>query len=174
MVCVRVRCSLLSAGFSLTIAVLIRCHSEKRTICLINMIGHCCFFAEEEFPKIETFYLTLKGGVMRYFDVRFMEGARVFLGSLDSRTQQKVIYNIELAAKTNDSRLFKKLRGEIWEFRTLSGGRLIRLLAFWDKLAGPEALVVATNGFIKKTGKVPDREINRAKSLQRKYLELKG
>jgi hypothetical protein len=41
-----------------------------------------------------------------------------------------VFYNIDLAEQTNDPKLFKKLKNDIWEFRTLYAGLQIRLLAF--------------------------------------------
>lgn len=72
-----------------------------------------------------------------------------------------------------DSKLFKKLRSDIWEFRTKYEGQQIRLLAFWDKTGKKETLVIATHGFIKKVDKVPAKEINRAVGLKDKYLESK-
>ena len=110
---------------------------------------------------------------MRYFETIFLEEANEFLASLDRKSAAKVIYNIDLAEQTNDPRLFKKLREEIWEFRTKYSGKQIRLLAFWDKTAGKETLVVATHGFIKKVDKVPAKEIERAENLRRKYFEEK-
>jgi phage-related protein len=65
--------------------------------------------------------------------------------------------------------LFKKLTDEIWEFRTLYNGLQIRLLAFWHKQDGVETFVIATHGFIKKTDKVPTKEIERALSIKRAY-----
>lgn len=52
-------------------------------------------------------------------------------------------------------------------------GKQIRLLAFWDKTANKETLVVATHGFIKKVDKVPAKEIERAVNLRKKYFEEK-
>lgn len=89
---------------------------------------------------------------MRYFETRFLEGANESLASLDKKSAAKVIYNIDLAEQTNDPRLFKKLQGEIWEFRTRYAGKQIRLLAFWDKTDNKQTLVMATHGFIKKSG----------------------
>ena len=79
-----------------------------------------------------------------------MEEADKFLATLDIKTIRKVLYNIDIAEQTNDPRLFKKLKQEIWEFRTLYAGIQIRLLAFWDKTNEKETLVFATHGFIKK------------------------
>jgi hypothetical protein len=59
---------------------------------------------------------------MRYFETRFMEPANEFLSMLDEKTVRKVLYNIDLAEQTNDPKFFKKLAGEIWEFRTRFGG----------------------------------------------------
>jgi phage-related protein len=83
------------------------------------------------------------------------------------------VYNIELAEQKNDPGLFKKLRDEIWEFRIRQGNNQIRLLAFWDKTDNETTLVIATHGFIKKTDKVPGNEIERAKSIRKKYFDEK-
>jgi phage-related protein len=108
-----------------------------------------------------------------YFQTIFLEEARTFIAQLEPKATQKLIYNIEKAQQTNDPRLFKKLKDDIWEFRTKHGSNEIRLLAFWDKSSNQKTLVIATNGFMKKTDKVPHNEIIRAKNLRQKYLEAK-
>ena len=80
---------------------------------------------------------------MQYFETRFLEEADKFLATLDIKTIRKVLYNIDIAEQTNDPRLFKKLKQEIWEFRTLYAGIQIRLLAFWDKTNEKETVVFA-------------------------------
>lgn len=107
---------------------------------------------------------------MQYFETRFLEEADKFISELDFKTARKVFYNIDLAEKTNDPRLFKKLKQDIWEFRTLYAGFQIRLLAFWDKTDGKETLVMATHGFIKKVDKVPSHEIERAVKIRERYF----
>ena len=69
---------------------------------------------------------------MRYFETIFLEEANLFLAKLDTKTANKIIYNIELAEFTNDPKLFKKLTSEIWEFRTVFIGLQFRLFACWD------------------------------------------
>ena len=110
---------------------------------------------------------------MRFFETRFLEDADEFIAGLDPKTIKKVLYNIDLAEQTNDPKLFKKLKNDIWEFRTKYARSQIRLLAFWDKTDNTETLVIATHGFIKKVDKVPGKEINRAIRLKEKYFENK-
>jgi len=110
---------------------------------------------------------------LQYFQTRFLEDAEKFISSLDVKTARKVFYNIDLAEQTNDSRLFKKLKKDIWEFRTLYLGLQIRLLAFWDKSGEMETLVFASHGFIKKTDKIPDIEIERAIKIREQYFQNK-
>jgi phage-related protein len=74
----------------------------------------------------------------------------------------------------NDPELFKKLDGNIWEFRTKFFAKYIRLLAFWDKTEKTETIVVATHGFIKKTQKTPKSEIERAEKIREQYFKEKG
>jgi phage-related protein len=110
---------------------------------------------------------------MQYFETRFLEEADKFISELDIKTARKVFYNIDLAEQTNDPRLFKKLKNDIWEFRTLYAGLQIRLLAFWDKTDGKKTLVFATHGFIKKVDKVPNNEIDRAMKIREMYFNNK-
>jgi len=98
-----------------------------------------------------------------------MEEADEFIAGIDPKAAKKVFYNIDLAEQTDDKRLFKKLRNDIWEFRTKYAGLQIRLLAFWDKSDNLINLVIATHGFIKKVDKVPVNEIYRAMRLREKY-----
>lgn len=88
------------------------------------------------------------------------------------KVRNKIVYNIEKAMLIIDKELFKKLgNSDIWEFRTLYGGMSYRLLAFWD--TNKDTLVVATNGFVKKTSKTPLKEIAKAEELRRKYINSK-
>jgi phage-related protein len=110
---------------------------------------------------------------MRFFETRFSEEADKFIASLKPKTIRKILYNIDLAEQTNDARLFKKLKKEIWEFRTKYEGLQIRLLAFWDKTDKGVTLVIATHGFIKKVDKVPQGEIHRAVRIREQYFRTK-
>ncbi len=105
------------------------------------------------------------------FKIIYSDEAKKFLNSLDSNTYKKIIYNIDKAAFIRDPELFKKLDDEIWEFRTKFNRKQYRLLAFWDKRKNSETLVIATNGFIKKTKKTPKDEIVKAKQIMRFYFK---
>ncbi len=107
---------------------------------------------------------------MQFFETIFLEEADEFMQSLDRKSQQKVMYNVRIAEQTNDPELFKKLNENIWEFRTKFLAKQIRILAFWDKSEKTETLVLATNGFIKKTSKTPMSEIERAERIRNKYF----
>lgn len=65
------------------------------------------------------------------------------------------------------------INNDIWELRTLYQGLQYRLLAFWDKTSAAETLVISTHGFIKKRGKVPDSEIQKAVQVRTTYFEEK-
>ena len=103
----------------------------------------------------------------------YMKDAVRFLESLPEKTQRKIYYNIDLiCGGVKDERLFKKLEGtEIWEVRTLYGGNAYRLLSFWDN--EEDTLIVASNGFIKKTNKTPRKEIEKAENIKIEYFKNK-
>ncbi len=110
---------------------------------------------------------------MKKFEVIFLTEAREFLLELDEKSRDKIIFNIDKAKVKTDSELFKKLKGEIWEFRTLFNKTHYRIFAFWDKEKKQDVLVLATHGIVKKTDKTPDREIGKAEAIRLKYFELK-
>ena len=82
------------------------------------------------------------------------------------------MFNVGKARYNLDPKLFKKLVGtDIWKFRTLYDGIQYRLLAFWDKET--ETLVITTHGFVKKTQKTPQKEIDRANEIRKEYFDNK-
>ena len=64
------------------------------------------------------------------FRVEFLEEAKEFLDNLEEKSRGKIYYNIWKATQINDNQLFKKLKDEIWEFRTLYKKTHFRLFAF--------------------------------------------
>lgn len=108
------------------------------------------------------------------YAIIFLERAKEFLDHLDEKTRRKVIFNAWKSKEINDPELFKKLEGEIWEFRTKYLTKQIRLLAFWDKTEKTNTLILATHGFIKKTQKTPKSEIEKAEKIRQQYFKEKG
>ena len=109
----------------------------------------------------------------KYFKTEFFQEVKEFLKTIDIKAANKILWNIDLAEYTNDPRLFKKLQDDIWELRTKYGNLHYRLLAFWDKTEPLETLVIATHGIIKKTDKMPSKEIEKAKEVRKKYFKDK-
>jgi len=107
------------------------------------------------------------------FNVQFLEDAAEFLDNLDEKVRDKVIYNIHKARISNDKELFRKLKGEIWEFRTLFNKTHYRLFAFWDKTESTNTLVISTHGLIKKSDKTPQGEIEKAEQIRKTFLKQK-
>lgn len=103
---------------------------------------------------------------MKGFEVIFLTEAREFLIEVDEKSRDKIILNIDKAKVKTDKELFKKLKGEIWEFRTLFNKTHYRIFAFWDKTENMETLVLATHGIIKKTDKTPEKEIKKAENIR--------
>ena len=102
-----------------------------------------------------------------------MEEAANFLDDVDEKSREKILFNIWKSRQINDKELFKKLKGEIWEFRTLYHKTYFRLFAFWDKSDSQDTVVISTHGLIKKTGKIPNSEIEKAERLRINYFESK-
>lgn len=107
------------------------------------------------------------------FEIIFLTEARDFLLTIDEKSRDKIIFNIDKAKIKKDKELFKKLKDEIWEFRTLYNKTYYRLFAFWDTEGKNRTLVLATHGIIKKTDKTPAKEIEKAEQIRIRYFELK-
>lgn len=93
---------------------------------------------------------------------------------MGEKSRDKIFYNIWKSRSTNNKELFKKLKGEIWEFRTLYHKTYYRLFAFWDTTTKEDTVVISTHGLIKKTDKIPQAEIDRAEFLRIKYFNDKN
>ena len=110
----------------------------------------------------------------KLFELIFLDEAFEFLRHLEKKHHEKILFNIRKAQTRHDPELFKKLNDEIWEFRTLFSKTHYRLFAFWDKEDKYETLVLTTHGIIKKTGKTPEKEIEKAEQIRLKYFEQKN
>ena len=109
----------------------------------------------------------------KLFDIVFLDETFEFLSNLEKKHYEKILSNIRKAQTRHDPELFKKLKDEIWELRTLYQGLHYRLFAFWDKSDSENTLVVSTHGIVKKTSKTPDSEIKKAKQDHLRYFEDK-
>lgn len=106
------------------------------------------------------------------FKIIYLNDALEFLESLEEKVKEKIVYNISKAMFVVDKDLFKKMGDtDIWEFRTMYRGMAYRLFAFWDTES--ETLVVATHGFVKKSQKTPQKEIEKAEKIREQYFDLK-
>ena len=93
-----------------------------------------------------------------------------FLDSLDSKTAQKVTWVLSIIEELDfvPKKYFKKLEGQdLWECIIDFGGNTYRLLGFLYR----GALVVLTNGFMKKTNKTPLTEIDLANKYKNDYIK---
>ena len=115
---------------------------------------------------------------MSRFEVEFYETvsgdqpAREFLLSLDKKMRAKMADTISIL-QDNGYELrepySKHLSEGIFELRAKVGSDITRVLYFFyvDKH------IILTNGFIKKTQKTPQKEIDRAKRYRADYLQRK-
>jgi phage-related protein len=94
-----------------------------------------------------------------------------FLDSLSGKQAQKVLWVLQLVEELDivPRQYFKKLIDNegLWEVRIQFGNDVFRLLGFFES----GTLLIITNGFSKKTQKIPHQEIELA--LHRKETFLK-
>lgn len=111
--------------------------------------------------------------MIKRFETILLEEAFDFIKNQNLKARKKILQNIRRAEEQPDSKFFKKLTSDIWEFRTLYSGIQYRLLAFWDKDNKDKTLVFATHGIVKKTSKVDKKEINKAIQIKSTYFKNK-
>ena len=96
-----------------------------------------------------------------------------FLESLPDKTSKKIAWVLRTVREVNpvSAQYLKKLTNtdDLWEIRPTLGSNTFRLLCFFDA----SELIVATNGFAKKTNKVPQQEIKLAEERNRDYFRKK-
>lgn len=109
----------------------------------------------------------------KLFEIVFLDEAFEFLCNLEKKHYEKIIFNIRKAQTISNSELLKKLKDDIWEFRTLYQGLHYRLFAFWDKTNSENTLIISTHGIVKKTSKTPESELIKAKQIRLRYFEDK-
>lgn len=112
---------------------------------------------------------------MEEFEIEFFEKddgtepAKDFLMGLDAKMRAKMLRTIDLLA-TNGTDLrmpySESLEDGIFELRAKVGSNISRVLYFF--FVGKK--VILTNGFIKKTQRMPAREIALAKAYRAAYL----
>jgi|SRR5665647_286601 len=107
------------------------------------------------------------------FEVILLEEVWEFLDFLDEKAKEKIFYNIDKSKYVQDPEIFKKLDNEIWEFRTIYNKTYYRIFSFWDKTDKTETLVIATQGIIKKTDKIPKGDIEKARAIMKLYFGQK-
>lgn len=88
----------------------------------------------------------------------------------DIKTKAKIISIIQRLESSGSVMLkppeSKKLTDTIWELRIKYNKNIYRLLFFTQ----PDETYIITNGFIKKTDKTPEIEIEKAENYRKTYL----
>jgi phage-related protein len=96
-----------------------------------------------------------------------------FLDSLSGKVAQKITWVLRLIEEIDvvPIKYFKKLSPyDIWEVRIDFSGNTYRILSFMYN----EAQLILTHGFIKKTQKTPQNEIEKALTYKNEYLTNGG
>lgn len=97
---------------------------------------------------------------------------KIFLDSLDDKMRAKMLLSIRIIKENGPLvRLpySEEIEDGIFELRAKSGSNISRVLYFF--VVGRK--IVLTNGFMKKTQKIPRNEIERAKRFKEEYLSRK-
>ncbi len=94
-----------------------------------------------------------------------------YLDSLSAEIAKKITWVLNLIEDLDfiPKQYYKKLKGtdDIWECRIQSGSNHHRILGFMYK----NNFIVLTHGFIKKSKKIPKKEINKAENYKKDFLK---
>ncbi|MBQ6482336.1 MAG: type II toxin-antitoxin system RelE/ParE family toxin [Anaerolineaceae bacterium] len=114
-----------------------------------------------------------KNEVEFYQNEKGVEPAKEFILSLDKKMRAKMLDTIVLL-QDNGNELrepySKHLSDGIFELRAKVSSDITRVLYFFYI----DRRIILTNGFIKKTQKTPQNEIERAKRYRADYLSKEG
>ena len=93
-----------------------------------------------------------------------------FMDSLDISIVQKITWTLQIIKETPivPKIYFKKLIDSdgIWEVRVKLGSNIYRIFSFWDK----QNLIILSNGIIKKSQKIPAKDIKLAEKYKADYF----
>ncbi len=93
-----------------------------------------------------------------------------FLLNLDCKLRVKTVGVIRLLEEKGDSLrepFSKKIDDHIFELRIRQGSNIVRILYFYAE----NGTACLTNGFIKKTDRIPERELLKANRYRNDYLK---
>ena len=100
------------------------------------------------------------------------EPVKDFLDSLDDKMRAKMLRSVQLLEDFGPALRMpysEPIRNGILELRAKVGSDISRVLYFF--FVGKKAIL--TNGFIKKTNKTPESEIEKAEKYRKEYLSRK-
>ena len=96
------------------------------------------------------------------------------MSALTPKQAKKVAWVLRLVRELDrvPKKYLEKLVGtkELWEVRIQYAGDIFRLLGFFDG----GTLLILCSGFVKKTQKIPDQEIELAEARRRDYFKRKA
>ena len=107
------------------------------------------------------------------FHFIFLEEAEKFYNKLNLKAKNKLTLIFDLINYTNNTKYFKKIDHDIWEIRMRYQNTQYRFFAFMDLTENKKTLILLTHGIIKKTQKIPLKEIAKAKKIRDHYLKSK-
>ena len=90
---------------------------------------------------------------------------------MGTREKEKVDYVLQVIISVSrvPVKFLKHVDDGIYEVRVEAGSNIYRIFSFFDE----EKLVILLHGFQKKTQKLPEKEISKAKKLRKEYYENK-
>lgn len=118
--------------------------------------------------KISVFYIGEKFVVEHAVRASGKSESKSFIESLEEAKRAKIEALIERYAdrgKIWNKEQFKKLDGEIWEFKAFQ----IRVLMFNCE----RGRIALTHGFIKKKGRTPPSQIKKANDIMQEYMDVR-
>lgn len=108
-----------------------------------------------------------------YEDIKGNHPIENFLDSLDIKMRAKILCELELLSEMGNRMrepYSKHIDEGIFEIRAKVGNNITRILYFFRS----GKIIIVVNAFVKKTNKIPRREIILAKKRKKDYIERMG
>lgn len=109
------------------------------------------------------------------YEVYILEPAKIFLDSLEIKLRAKAFRTVDLLQEFGPflkEPHAKKITGskDLYELRVKQGSDICRLFYFHDK----GKIYIITSGYVKKSQKLNNEEIAKARMIMQKYRENQG
>lgn len=108
------------------------------------------------------------------FRVEVLEDAKQFLDGIDEKSREKIITTFGKPKEQMIKNFLKSYKTKFGSSELNTTKLTSDFFAFWNKTDKEDTIVISTHGIIKKTDKIPKKEIEKAERIRQQYFNEKN